>query len=194
MKKLDRKILWIDTETTGLIPGKNAMIQLAALLVINGSVKEEINLLCRPFKGAVIEQSALDINKRTKEDIMIYPTLVYQISVFKDIIDNYINKYDKNDKFVIAGYNVRFDIGFLRDGFNIVGDKYFGSRFFSAPIDVMTIVALCISQKQLRLRNYQLKSVSDKFHVSLDDAHDALADIKATRNLFFKLIKHLKSK
>ena len=50
----DKKILWVDTETTGTDPGKNGIIQLAGVLEINGQEISSFDYKIRPFAEDVI--------------------------------------------------------------------------------------------------------------------------------------------
>ena len=42
------KILWLDTETTGLNTDKCDLIQLAGIVIIDGEEKERFNFYCQP--------------------------------------------------------------------------------------------------------------------------------------------------
>ena len=65
----DKKILWVDTETTGTDPGKNGIIQLAGVLEINGHEISSFDLKIRPFAEDVIEDTALAVNGFTREEL-----------------------------------------------------------------------------------------------------------------------------
>lgn len=67
------KLIFIDTETTGFDVKKNAMIQLAAILEVDGEECSRIDLRVRPFEGAVIEESALKVNGTTPEMLAEFP-------------------------------------------------------------------------------------------------------------------------
>ena len=175
------KILWLDTETTGLEPQKNAIIQMAVLIEIEGKIKEELNLFLRPMDIDKVEQEALDIHGHTKEKIWEFPPPEKAMARLQKTMLNHVNKFDKSDKFVMAGYFVRFDMDFLRALFEKLGDKYFGSWFFSVSYDVQNLVAERVA-RGFRAPNYKLETVCEQFGVKID-AHDALSDIKATRKL-----------
>lgn len=74
----------------------------------------------------------------------------------------------------------------MRSSFEKSGDKYFGSWFFWPTIDVRHEVAKQILDG-CRLRNYKLETVCGHYDIKID-SHDALSDIKATRELYYKLI------
>ena len=62
------RILYVDVETTGLVPGKNDIIQLSGLIEIDKEIKEEFNFKLKPLREENIQQQALDVQKRTKEE------------------------------------------------------------------------------------------------------------------------------
>lgn len=64
---------------------------------------------------------------------------------FKKILDKYINKYDREDKFIVAGYNVKFDIEMLQAFFKRQNDNYLFSYIGSTIIDPLP----CIGMLQL---------------------------------------------
>ena len=99
--------------------------------------------------------------------------------------------YDRDDKFIAAGFNVNFDLDFLRETWFATGGKYGpGSWIFNCPIDVRTTVAEAIGWDKLRLPNFKLGTVCEYYGVELgEDAHDAMADIEATRKLYHALMK-----
>ena len=62
----------------------------------------------------------------TKEQILSYPAMGYVYGQFTAILNKYVDKYNKQDKFFLACYNnASFDNQFLRAWFLQNGDKYF---------------------------------------------------------------------
>lgn len=190
---MDRKIFWFDTETTGVYPQQNAMIQLAGMIEINGIIKEEINLLFRPAEGRVIETRALEVNHRTASELLEFPHLAVGIGSLKKTFKKYIDQYDRDDKFIPAGFNTSFDCDFLRDTFYQSGDQYgIGSWMFNVNLDVRSWVSLLVAHTGLRLPNYKLVTICNHFGIQFDGgAHDAFADIKATRELYLLCLNDL---
>ena len=58
-QSLFKKVLYFDTETTGLDAGKHGIIQLAALMEIGGEIVETFNMKFQPHEGALINPEAL---------------------------------------------------------------------------------------------------------------------------------------
>ena len=181
------KVLWLDLETTGVHPDTCAIIQLAAIAEKNGEIIDTKEILMRPFIGAEVTIKALEINKRSETEIYSYPSAEDGMLDFMDFLNKHVDKYNPSDKFLLAGYNVKFDSEFLRHYFDYAeSSKYFGSYFFSPLLEIMTYVALTIKNKGLRLTNYKLGTVCKAFNIKFK-AHDALADIMATKELYTKL-------
>lgn len=180
------KILWFDTETTGLDAQKNDIVQLACLIEIDGQVVQEKEFLMRPINGNAIAAEALAANGLTIDEIMRYPSAVIGLNELRAMMSKYVDRFDKKDKFVPAGYHVRFDLDFLRGTFGKVGDKYFGSWFHSAALDVQTLVAIAVAKHGLQSKNFKLGTLCRMFGIPID-AHKAMSDIKATKMLYEKL-------
>lgn len=186
--KMKGKIFWFDVETTGLSASDNCLIQLAAVIEINGRVEDEIDILVSPPPNTIIEDDALKVHGRTKNEILEFQSpssahneLLYHLVPF-------IDKYDKRDKFVPAGYFVNFDVQFLRSHFNNVNDKYFGSWFTSVSLDVSSFVAESVIKLGTILpQDFKLSTICKHHNIKDFKAHDALADIKATRELYYTL-------
>jgi len=180
------KILWTDTETTGLDSKKNSAIEIAAIVEIDEEVKDQFSIQIKPLENKEISDRALEINGRTREEIAEFTPVDLAILSFKKRLEKHVNKFDSSDKFIVAGYNIGFDINFIRALFHDVGDKYYGSYFFNCPLDVYSDVAKLVSKTDLRLPNYKLSTVCNHIGIEID-AHDPVSDITATRELYYRL-------
>jgi len=182
------RLFWFDVETTGLSAWKHAIVELAFLIEeCDGTLIEKGHFKLAPHKGALVTPKACEVHGHSLEAMRAFPDPGI---VFKDLIgvlSRFIDPYDKNDKLILAGYNVNFDDDFLRSLWRLNGDKFYGSWFYSCKIDVMTLVAMWLASEGKPLANYQLKTVCAEFDINFH-AHDALEDIRATRELYYKLI------
>lgn len=131
------KIIFIDTETGGVNAEKSALIQLSGIIEVNGVEKEKFNFYIKPFKNSEVNEKALEVQGRTLEELRtdkyIDESIIYK--KFLEILDKYIDKYDKNDKFIVAGYNVKFDIDILKALFERNNNKFLFSYFNSSMLD-----------------------------------------------------------
>ena len=180
---MSRKVLWVDTETTGVNRSRSAVIEIAALVEIDYQVICEFNETMAPFPGADINVQALKINGRTRAEIMTFPPPNVTLANFAAFLDQYIDAYNKADKFAPAGFKIDFDTDFLRNAYKREGFPYFGSYVSTACIDVMTYVGEAVAGGLLSLPNNKLKTLCDHFEIPLD-AHKPMNDIYATRTLY----------
>lgn len=187
------KILWADCETGGLDARKCDILTLAGIVEIEGEVKEEFYFEMQPFDWGSINDEALKINGLTREQIKTFmlPQEAYKKLII--IFSKYINRFDKNDKFLFGGHNPKFDIDFLSEFFKKNNDKYFGSWFDYHCLDTVTILHLLKFKKVLDIENCKLVTAAQKFGISLD-AHNSMNDIRATRELFYKLLEKIEVK
>lgn len=183
------KRIYFDTETTGLNPVENDIIQIAGIIEIEGVYVEDFEFKIRPFNVENIDEKSLEIHKLSKEEIINYPSGISIYAALLRIFGKYVDKYNKNDKFIPCGYNVKFDIEFLNNFWLKCNDKYFGSWMTWHPMDALSIVQFLGGAGILQLPDYKLETVCNHFEIPIQ-AHDAMSDIKATR----ELIKILESK
>lgn len=181
------KIIYFDTETTGLDPVQQDIIQLAYVIEINGVIKEQNDLRMQPFSYENIQQKALDVHGISVDEIKTYPKPQEAYRTFTKTLAEYVNKFDRNDKFIPCGYNIgNFDIPFLNQFFLKNGDKYFGSYINYKCIDPYQVIQFVHGMGIEEYDNMKLEFACKKFDIEIK-AHDAMSDILATRALAFKL-------
>jgi len=188
---MNKKAFWFDTETTGLSGQKNDLIQLAYLIEINGEIEEEGSVYCQPFDYNTINAKALEVNKLTVAKLKEFPTPQETYKKLQAVLDKYVDRYNREDKFSPAGYNVAFDVNFLKNFFLKNNDKYYGAFFDYHMINVDSLLYLFDYKGIIKLENYKLVTVAKHFGIEFN-AHDALADIKTTRQVFYKLLEYFK--
>ena len=180
------KILYFDTETTGIDPKANAMVQISGMIEIDGVIKETFDIKMRPGEKDVIDPKALEVIGKTKEEIMTYQSAEDARKQLTVMFSKYVDKFDRKDKFTPAGYNVKFDIDFLHNLFLKCGDAYFGSWVAWQGVDVLALIYYMKYLGAIELPNYKLETVCKYFEVEIK-AHDALADITATKQVLEKI-------
>ena len=189
------KIIFIDTETGGVNAEKSALIQLSGIIEVDGTEKEKFNFYIKPFENSELNEKALEVQGRTLEELgtekYIDESIIYK--KFLEILDKYIDKYDKNDKFIVAGYNVKFDIDILKALFERNNNKFLFSYFNSSMLDPLYSVRLLQVAGMLPvLENNKLETWCKYFNIELK-AHDSLQDITATKKLIEKLVELIKN-
>lgn len=173
-------------ETTGVEPRKHAIWQVAYIFEIDGKVELEASYQFSPHPKCHIDPKALEMSGLTEEEMRgqpknykgVYKQFVWDLSEF-------VQKFDKKDKFIFVGYNAHFDESFVRKWFEMNGDKYFGSFFWSGRIDILSMAMEHLQSERPTMPNFQLGSVGDKLGIKPNgDLHDALVDIRYTREVY----------
>ena len=179
------KNLFLDLETTGLNPKQCAIVQLGITIEVDGVVEKNLSIYVKPFKDCVIEASALalgDTIPKAQQMGETYPNVYFQLS---KLMGDYVDKYNKKDKFFLIGYNVGFDDGFMREMWNRNRDVYYGSWFWWPPIDIAVLACQFLKGERHRLENFKLSTLAKYLNIEREgDAHDALSDINLTRAIY----------
>lgn len=184
------KILIYDVETTGLDSQKSAIHQLSGKVVIDGEVKETFNLKLRPHDGAEITDEALRVSGVTREQIAGYTSHMVQFQKFKMMLEKYVSKYDKADKFYLCGFNIGpFDNQFLRAWFARCGEKWFGSYFWSNYLDCIVLATPYLVDKRPQMKDFKQSSVAEALGVKVEEEklHDAFYDIELSHQIYDKV-------
>lgn len=201
------KVFAFDTETTGLEKGKHEIFELAYSIQIGGVEKQSDVLLFRPADLKNVSEQALEVTGKTMNELRSFPSRKESFDILITVLDQYVDKYNKKDKFFFLGYNVGFDIDFLRFMFQWMaedfpedyGKTYLGSYFYHKStdprIDPFPVLQMYAVKYKLNLPNWRLETVCKHFGVELKNAHTALADLQATVELarkFYSAIKEIK--
>ena len=183
-----KKVLWLDVETTGLDCRKHGLREVGFIIEIDGVEVDKGVFKINPFtyttKDVVIDDYALEISKVSIEDLESYDSSSYCFKELMKKLVKYVNVNDKNDCFVVAGYNVAFDIGFIKEWFKEMGllDSY-KDLFHYKSLDVFSIVFALRHIGLNSAENDKLETMCNYFGIEIE-AHNALSDIEATKKLY----------
>lgn len=179
--------IFFDAETTGTNYKLHSMIQLAGLIEVDGEVVDSFNYDIRPHPKAIIEEAAMIVNGKTKEEIMQYPDMKTVHKAFTRKLAKYIDKYDNKNKAYLIGFNNRaFDDFFLRYFFELCGDRFIGSWFWVDTLDVLCLAGEYLIDRRTEMPSFKLKRVAMTLGIGVDkeELHDALYDVKLTRQIY----------
>lgn len=183
-----KKVLWLDVETTGLDCRKHGLREVGFIIEIDGAEVDKGVFKINPFtyttRDVEIDDYALEISKVSIEDLESYDSSSYCFKELMKKLVKYVNVNDKNDCFVIAGYNVAFDIGFIKEWFKEMGllDSY-KDLFHYKSLDVFSIVFALRLLGLNSAENDKLETICNYFDIGIE-AHNALSDIEATKKLY----------
>ena len=181
------KLLFFDLETTGIKYWKNGIHQISGEIVIDGETKETFNYNVCPIPQCEVDETALQVCGVTREQIFAYPDMHEVYLEFVNMLSKYVDKYNKDDKFFLVGYNnASFDNSFLKAFFVQNGDSFFYSWFWVNSIDVMVLATQHLMMKRHLMKDFKQETVARTLGIELDSSrlHDAAYDIWLTRQIY----------
>ena len=156
--------LFIDVETTGLSPTKDAIVQVSALRFFGKKAVDGLNSYVNPQRP--IPWEATEIHGITDEEVQDAPTIDKIKEPFMNLAKGAI----------LVGHNATFDLNFL-------------DYAFHGALDGMEYIdTLWVAKKVLDLPNYRLETLADYAEFYPEGGfHDSLTDCTATAAIFFRL-------
>jgi DNA polymerase-3 subunit epsilon len=179
--------LYYDLETTGVEPSRDEIVQFSAIVEdMDGNIVTEIDLKARPSKEYIIKAGVPELQGTTIEELMSRP--LSQRDLFEAIVDffnKWVDRYDKNDKFIAVGYNIDFDNTFMRHFFMKHNNRFIGSYMHPYSIDVMSFSHIILIYGYIPDTQYDLRleTMCEFAGIDIGKAHDSLYDTHAVRNL-----------
>lgn len=110
VKPLEKNLLFIDFETTGLDPKMNAPIDMGCILLRGSDLQfiGEWSAHIKPWEGAVWTQKAYQYHK-------VSEGLASQRGIdFGEAVEEFFKDFG-TEHYIFAGWNVAFDVRFLKD-------------------------------------------------------------------------------
>ena len=184
------KFCFIDLETTGTDIKECGIHQISGMIIIDGVVREKFDFRVKPFPNKRIEDKALEVGHTTREELETFesPQAIY--TKLTGIFSKYVNKFNRQDKMFFCGYNVAgFDMPFLRQWFEDNGDKYFGSWFWSVPLDVIILAQAKLIDDRSSMVDFKQGTVAKHLGITIDEnrLHDAMYDIEVCYDIYKKV-------
>jgi DNA polymerase III epsilon subunit-like protein len=187
----DRKIFFFDTETSGLDPTRHTILQIAWVIEIDGEI---VNQECHDLKaddGADLNLKALEINNFTLDRISRGREWR---AVFEEMRVAVKKAVGGGRELTPCGHNVKFDVDMLYGMVKNSPEKWWlnfgpanGHICLKKPLCTLAMAHYLDYRGDLSLPDYKLTSLCRHFGIQLPNAHDALGDILATRQLFHTL-------
>lgn len=188
-----------DTETTGLDPDKNEIVELSLIRTFLNSDKpdEQKTWLIRATMPLNISDEALAVNGHKREDILGLSKHGKENYILpKDVLPQIENWLAEDDCLaadrVLCGHNVKFDFDMLeamwkRNGSEETFPFLTGSKKLTIDTKEITLfIDILIGKKR---KFYNLGSVIKAFGIKKEKAHRADSDTRVTAELLKKQIK-----
>jgi len=161
--KLEKPIVFFDLETTGLDISKDRIVQIAAIKIKPDGSQEDLNFYVNPCMDIPAEATA--VHGITNDDVFE----AGRFEEYSEIIYKFFKGCD------LGGYNLlRFDIPLLSEEF-----AKCGFSFPDESVKVIDVQNIYFKKEERTLR------AGYKYYMGeeLENAHDALADIRATAQI-----------
>lgn len=182
MKK--HNLAFIDLETTGLDPDKHEIIELGCVVVrqipragrgADLEVLSEFETKVKPERLEVAEPEALRVNGYNDADWLFAASLDQALKAMNEKIDGAI----------MISHNITFDWSFLRNAFLKTKVPY---RMSSVRLDLMSM-AFAKLYHQEEVQRFNLRFLCEYFGIKNEQAHTALSDIRASLQVYKKLLE-----
>lgn len=181
MKEPD--LVFVDIETTGLVPQKHEIIEIATLRVgqkwVEGQKPEfvEIEEWCvkvRPLRISDSDPQALKINGYTPDQWASAVSLSEALQIFSE----------KADGAIMVAHNVAFDAGFLDHHMSLLG---ISNKMHYHRLDTVSM-AYAVLHSAEGVSRYSLGELCKYFGITNEKQHSAMGDTRADFELFKKLM------
>lgn len=168
---LDKTFIVFDLETTGLSAAKNEIIEIGAIKVENGEIKDSFSTFVKPN---------VSIPHNITELTHITNSMVENAPPEQEAVEKFLNFC--TDDCVLVAHNAGFDTSFIR-----MAMKRMGKEFKYTYLDTVEL-----SRKLLKeLRSHKLNAIAKHLKIKLDNHHRAVDDALATAHIFMKFQKML---
>src|SRR5215213_3263231 len=165
---MDRTFVAIDVETTGLEAGTDEIIEVAAVKFTGDTVLETFQKLIKPHHSLPLKIARL--TNITDEMLADAP----RFSEVAPELVRFVKSYP------LVGHSVGFDLKMLQAQ---------GMRFPQPAYDTFDLATLLMPRSPA----YRLGALAAAIGITHDEAHRALADADATRQVFLHLLKRIEA-
>lgn len=160
-----------DTETTGLKPESNRVIEIGAVKVRDGSVVDRFQQLVNPERS---------IPGRITKLTGITTGMVFDAPTMEEVLPEYLEFLGNG---ILTAHNLSFDKGFLDAELNRVG---------RGPLSNETLCTVRLARRLLPgLDSKGLSRLAQFYDIRVDGRHRALGDAEATSIVLRRFLRQL---
>ena len=185
-----KKILFIDTLTTGMNTERCAIYRLGGIYTEDGVEKERIDLKVRPFENARINDQSLWIGRVDRSIVLTHQRQDEAFAVFAEFLGRHVDIRNAYDKIYLAGFNISaFDVPFIWEWFRRNGNERFRDYFHMQNIDLISIAAFGLMDQRRGMNDFKLESVARELGIDTGDGDtcDCLQNARTALEIFWKL-------
>ena len=184
--------LFTSIKTTGTIPWKHGITEIAILVEKSGKVIDQMYTKMNP--GDVeFDPKALTINNEKIEDIQKY---IPQEFAFKHVEEILNKHYSQNEKFMIVAYNAPFVYDFILNMFkrygvtvNESGEQHnrFFDYFYSPALDVMQLANIAMLDIRPTIPDFKFNTICAAFDLPTPSDNSCFKTVRLLFMLYNKL-------
>ena len=174
---LENTVVVFDFETTGLKVLEDKIIEIGAVKLVDGKIKESFSTLINPQRA--IDARITDLTGISEEMVKDAPTIQQVMGDF----------YKFCFGSVMVAHNLEFDYGFLR-----YFAKPAGYFFDNKKLDTLVLSRKLFADEEFKgeePNEYTLDTLTKYFEIPLNNAHRSLCDAVATAYLLKKLLEKM---
>ncbi|MGP1522802.1 MAG: 3'-5' exonuclease [Treponema sp.] len=166
-----------DTETTGLYPSSDRVIEIGAVKFDKNGVRDTFNILINPER--TMPENSFKVHGINDEMLKNAPLFADAVSGFLDFIEGTR----------LAAHNAGFDVDFINTELARAGLNPIGEPFIPAADTVY------LARKLFpRLEKHNLQFLAQSFSIPPGTAHRALDDALVCREVFLRCIAEYRKK
>lgn len=166
---MQKALVFLDLETTGLNPETDEIIEIGAVIVRDGQITDRFSTLVKPRGSVPFRITRL--TGITDEMLSTAPGFDQVAVPLREFLG----------ELTIAGHNVSFDISFL--------NRKLGIPLYNPVLDTMDLFQVTLP----RAAGYRLEGISISLGINTGEAHRALNDAEAACLAFYKCHEFLDS-
>jgi len=176
-----RKLVFLDVETTGFDPIKHEIVELGAVVVEpqgsyqNLKVLHELDIKVKPTRIEDADPGALRVNGYDEAQWMFAHDLAEAMQELSA----------KAKGCSIVAHNIAFDWSFIQQAYDTTGVE---NTLHYQKLDTLSMAFIKL-HKDPDLSNLSLRALCEYFGIVNTNAHTALADTRATVEVFKGLMR-----
>lgn len=165
-RTFNQEFVVLDFETTGLLAGRDEIVEVGALKLRNFVTIGRFQTLVKPSKP--ISAEATRIHGITDGMVADAPPLREVLPKFLEFIGNR----------AVVAHNAKFDLGFLQVAMKEILNRDFQNTF---------IDTLALSRRSFSFHSHALTALAKELRIDLEQAHRSMNDCLATAALFQRI-------
>ncbi|MCD8355965.1 MAG: NINE protein [Clostridia bacterium] len=175
IKLLQKKFIAFDLETTGLNPMSDRIVEIGAVLFIEGNPTKRFSTLVNP--NISIPASASAVNNITN-------TMLQSAPQEEDVYPKLIEFLEEavNGNIIMCAHNAQFDFNFLCNTLSRLG----------YDANIQYVDTLSLSRKYIKgLKNYKQCTLENYFNLTNNTAHRASSDAENCGKILCGILKNI---